>query len=348
MLTDEQMKEIKEELMSSERPLFFFHDDADGLASFLQFYKQVGIGKGIMVKSTPKVDDRFIKSVENYGPDKIFALDLAIIEQDFVDKINKRIIWIDHHDITDVKGTRYYNPKQNKKGDNTCVSKLSYDILGENFWIAAVGTIGDWQLPEEFRERIMNELPDLFDKSVKTPEKALFETKLGRMAKIFNFVIKGPTEEAKKAVKVLTRINSPEEILEETTEQGKFLMKKFRKIDVEYEKMLSEAIKGVKKEDPLLVFVYEDNKISLTGELSNELLYRYPEKIIIIARHHGGDMKTSFRSHKSIYVRDIVEKAIAGINGRFGGHENACGGQIKDTEWGEFIKNMRKFAKDVL
>ena len=75
------------------------------------------------------------------------------------------------------------------------------------------------------------EPPELFDKDVKTPEKALFETKLGKLAKIFNFVIKGQTSEADKAIKVLTRIEDPNEILEQSSEQGKFLMKKFKLIN---------------------------------------------------------------------------------------------------------------------
>ena len=48
--------------------------------------------------------------------------------------------------------------------------------------------------------------------------------------------------------------------------------------------MLKEAIKGVKKEDKFLIFKYPDSKMSFTGELSNELLYRYNDKIIIIRK----------------------------------------------------------------
>lgn len=341
MLTGEQKKEIKEELLSSERPLFFFHDDADGLSSFLQFYKQVNRGKGIIVKSTPKVDERFYKVVENYGPDKIFVLDLAIVTQEFVDRFNKRIIWVDHHELTETKGTRYYNPKQNIKDDSTCVSKLSYDIFQDNFWISAVGTIGDWQLPEDFRKKLLKEIPELFNKEVKSPEKALFETKVGKLAKIFNFVLKGSTNDANTSVKVLTRIEDPKEILEETSEQGRFLMRRFKKIIKEYDKLLEDAKKQA-KESRLLVFTYEQNKVSLTGELSNELLYLFPDKVIIIARHHNGEMKTSFRSANKIKIRPLAEQAVVGIEGRVGGHEYACGGIIKDADWDKFINNLRE------
>ncbi|MCK5343409.1 MAG: DHH family phosphoesterase, partial [Candidatus Heimdallarchaeota archaeon] len=335
-------------LLSSERPLFFFHDDADGLCSFLQFYKQVNRGKGVMVKSIPHVNERFYKVIENYGPDKIFVLDLAVIEQDFVNKVNKRIIWLDHHELAEIKGVKYYNPKQNIAGDNTCIAKLSYDIFKENLWISAVGTIGDWQLPEDMRKEILQNMPELLDKTIKTPEKALFETKFGKLAKMMNFILKGSTKEANLAVKVLTRINDPKEILEGSTEQGKFLKKRFESFNKEYELLLKKACDGVSKNSRFLVFTYEKKTISLTGELSNELLYRFPDKIIIIARYHNGEMKTSFRSGKNIKVRGLIEKAMIGIEGRFGGHEHACGGQVKDHDWNRFLGNMREAAKDVL
>ena len=341
MLTDKEKSEIKEALLKSERPLFFFHDDADGVASFLQFYKQVERGKGVIVKSTPCVNEKFSATVNNYGPDVIFILDLALVEQDFVDQVNVPIYWIDHHDIANIKGVHYYNPKKNKEGDNTCIAKLSYDIFQDNFWIAAFGTVGDWQLPNDIREKLNKDLPELFNKKIKTPQDALFDSKIGKLAKIINFVLKGQMKEVHQAIKILTRINDPNELLEESSEQGKYLMKKFKSINNEYERLLKEGISKASN-DKLLVFTYAENKVSLSGELSNELLYRYPDKIIIIARHHDGEMKTSFRSSGKIKVKYVIEKALKGINGRAGGHDYACGGLIKDTDWDQFIKNMRE------
>lgn len=347
MLTEKQMQEIKQELDNCERPLFFFHDDADGVCSFLQFYKYCNKGKGIIIKSTPKVDESQLNSVKNYEPDKIFILDLAIVTQDFVDSVTQRIIWIDHHDRADIgdnaiKGVKYYNPKQNNKEDNTCIAKISYDIFKEHLWLGAVGTIGDWQLPEDMRIKINENLSDLFSKKIITPEKALFDSKLGKIAKIINFSMKGNIKDVHKTFKVLTRINSPYELLNQESEQAKFVMRRYRKFEESYNRLLNEANKKYKKDDPLLIFSYPGIEVSLSGELSNELLYRFPEKIIIIARHHDNKMKTSFRSSGKIKVKEVLEKSIVGINGRFGGHEYACGGIIDDKDWDIFINNLRK------
>lgn len=350
MLTEKQMQEIRDELDNCDRPLFFFHDDADGVCSFLQFYRHCQKGKGIVVKSTPKVDENNVNAVRNYDPDKIFILDLAMVTQDFVDAVTQKIIWIDHHDRADIgehaiRGVKYYNPKQNGPELNTCIAKLSYDIFREDLWLGAIGTIGDWQLPEDIRQEIIQNFPDLFDKNIDTPEKALFTTKIGDLAKVINFCMKGNIKDVHKTFKVLTRVNSPYELLNEESEQAKFVMKRYKKFEDSYSRLLKDADKKFNKKDGLLVYTYPGVEVSLSGELSNELLFRHPDKIIIIARHHDHKMKTSFRSGGAIKVKDILEKAIVGINGRFGGHEYACGGMIEDTDWDKFLENVRAELK---
>ncbi|MFT4343927.1 MAG: DHHA1 domain-containing protein [Candidatus Woesearchaeota archaeon] len=347
MLTQEQMDEIKNAVDASERPLFFFDDDADGLCSFLQFYKHAQKGKGIVVKATPNLNERFIQPAKNYGPDIIFVLDLAEVSQDFVNEMNCPIYWIDHHDLATIQGVKYYNPKQNIEGDNTCISKLSYDIFREHLWIAATGTIGDWQLPDDLKNEINERMPELFDAEVDTPEKALFTTKIGELAKICNFILKGQTKDVNQAIKVLTRIETPHELLEETSSQGKYLMKRYRQFSGTYDALLARAIAHAEQNnEKLLVFTYEENKNSMSGELSNELLFRYPDKVIVIARHHHGEMKTSFRSGKHINVKKALEKAIKGISGHVGGHEQACGGMIHEDSWEMFISQLRSALEE--
>lgn len=340
------MQEIRDELDNCERPLFFFHDDADGVCSFLQFYNYAKKGKGIVIKATPRVDEKNINAVKNYDPDKIFILDLAMVSQDFVDAVSQKIIWLDHHDRQDIgddaiKGVKYYNPKQNGPELNTCIAKLSYDIFRKDLWLGAIGTVGDWQLPDDMRKEINENFPDLFDKDVDTPEKALFTTKIGHLAKIINFCMKGRIKDVHKTFKVLTRINSPYELLNGESEQAKYVLKRYEKFAESYDRLLKDGEKCFNPDDKILAYTYPGNEISLSGEISNELLFRHPEKIIIVARHHDNKMKTSFRSAKELKVKYILDKAIVGINGRFGGHEYACGGLIEDTDWDALLENIR-------
>ena len=96
MLPEKQINEIREELQNCKRPLFFFDDDPDGLSSFLLLYRYVREGSGVVIKTIPNIDNKFLRKVEEYQPDKIFVLDVAKIEQDFIDTVKIPIIWIDH------------------------------------------------------------------------------------------------------------------------------------------------------------------------------------------------------------------------------------------------------------
>ena len=81
----------------------------------------------------------------------------------------------------------------------------------------------------------------------------------------------------------------------------------------------------------LLVFIYPDDKMSLTGELSNELLYKFPDKVIIVGRKKNEEVKMSIRS-KNIVISSILEKALIGLEGYGGGHECACGANVKEID----------------
>ena len=111
MLTNEQIKHFKEELNTARNPLFFFDDDPDGLCSFLLLYKMNREGRGMAVKSIPVVDTKFLRKVEEVHPDKIFILDMPIVEQEFIDKAKTPIFWLDHHPPLERNNVTYFNPR---------------------------------------------------------------------------------------------------------------------------------------------------------------------------------------------------------------------------------------------
>ena len=85
----------------------------------------------------------------------------------------------------------------------------------------------------------------------------LFQRPIGDLIKLFFFILKGPSSEVRKSIKILTRIKSPGEIVNEETSQGKFLWKRFVKINEKYEVLLKEAKKVVTKEKVLLYFYWQ-------------------------------------------------------------------------------------------
>ena len=149
-----------------------------------------------------------------------------------------------------------------------------------------------------------------------------------------------------KCIKILTRIKTPYEILNQETPSGKFIYKKFERVNVKYESLLERVEKQeVDKEDPLFIFEYPGQEVSFTSELGNELIYRNPEKVVIVAREKSGEMKCSFRS-KEKPVLPLLEKALIGIEGYGGGHEMACGGSIKRHDWQQFLDNLRREIRE--
>ncbi len=345
MLTKKQYAQILDELDNCNRPLYFFHDDSDGLSSFLLLYRYKKEGKGVCVKSHPKVDDRFFKIVHEYQPDKIFILDLAILDEAFVEEFRGvPIVWVDHHAPTRIPGVKYFNPRIENKDDNTCVSHICYEVIKherpDDIWISAAGIIGDWQMTsvtEEFSKRY----PDLLPASIKRPEKALFDSPFSKLVKIFNFLLKGRTQEVMKCVKILTRIESPYELLNGETPRANFIVKRFEKINETYESLIKFAISKVSK-SRLLVVKYREDKMSFTGEMSNELLYRYPDKVILVAREKSGEMKCSLRTSPGLNLPDAIDKALVGVSGYGGGHEYACGSCVKLEDFPTFLEQLKE------
>ncbi|HLC47250.1 MAG TPA: DHH family phosphoesterase [Candidatus Nanoarchaeia archaeon] len=339
MLSEAQFKEIKHELDTCQRPLFFFHDDADGVCSFLQFYRYADKGKGLMVKAVPNIGDNYLHSVQSYDPDKIFILDIAMVEQSFLDSVHVPVIWIDHHEPVERTKVKYYNPMLSTPKSHICVSALCYLTLKKDLWIGAAGTVGDWQL-HPFMKEFAEQYPSLLDKNITKPEEALFSSGIGRLSRIISFMLKGTTSEAMSSIKVFARIEDPYEILDQKSSRGRYIIKRFSDIDKHYAKLYKEATASVKK-DPLLLFTYKDAKYSFTGDLSNELLFRYPDKVILLGREKSGEMRCSLRSAKTP-ILPVLKKALEGVNGYGGGHPNACGCAVKVEDFEKFIEHLRK------
>ena len=337
-LTDKEIQEIRDELDNCKKPLFFFDDDCDGLCAFLLLYRYVREGKGIVVKSLPRLDETFLRKIREYEPDKVFVMDIANVEQDFIDGAKKPIVWIDHHEPPKRSHVKQFNPRIHKKDDNLPTTFLCYQAVQQDLWIAATGCVADWFVPPFFAE-FRKEYPDLVENSLKTPPAIIYESRLGELIRIFSHILKGKTEDVMKCIRILTRIKGPYEILRQETAAGRFIYRRYTKIKKEYDKLMKEILEDTGK-GKLLVFTYKDNKMSFTGDLSNELLYRFPDRVIIIAREKSGEMRMSLRS-RNIVIPPILERSLKGLDGYGGGHEYACGASVKVKDFEEFLRRVK-------
>ena len=337
---NKEIKAAREKLLSCSRPIFLFDNDPDGLASFLLLYRMIREGKGMAEKGD--LGEEAAKRVNAYIPDLVVILDKAKVDDEFFDIVKAPCIWIDHHEVQEVpQKVIYLNPR--KEGINKPTSQLAYEISEEDEWIAVTGIVSDWMLPpKELWDKFNKEYKDYLPKKIKNEGDALYKTKIGRLARIFSFNLKGRATDVLTSIKILTRIKGPDELLEKKHSQARLIMKKYEQKLNEYE----EIIKTVKvdKNDPLILFTY-DNGNSFTTDLANELLYKNPDKIIIIARETGGSYKCSLRAFE-FRLDKLLEEVLSKINGRGGGHEHACGAVIESEDFEEFIRLLRESSKD--
>jgi hypothetical protein len=345
MLTAAEAKAFRAALDEARNPVFIFHDDPDGLASFLLCRRYTGEGGGIPIKALPDVTPQYAPKVAELGGDAVFILDVAMVEQDFIDAVKVPVHWLDHHTPLARERVRYYNPRKST-GENVPTPALVWQALAGDrpvdIWIATVGAIGDWYWPpyvEEFRRQY----PDLLPASATDIRSALFSSPVGTLVKAFSFCLKGKTTEVKRLVQSLLKVDSPYEILRQETPEGRLVWRKYEAVNALYEDLLGRASAAYRADDPLLVYTYTEDELSLTRDVSNELLHRFPDKVVVLGREKSGELRCSLRSAGAVRVDTALVRALVGIPGaRGGGHEHACGCSVPREDFTRFLDNLRK------
>ena len=348
MLTIKQMEKFRNLLEKSQNPLFLFGNDVDGLVSFLLLARFCGKGKGVAIKSFPDLSSAYVRKLHEFKPDYIFVLDIPLIEKNFIysaRELGIPIIWLDHHPIPDYvneEGIVYFNPLiEKEKPSNEPASYWAYKITKNknDEWIAMIGCLADWFIPE-FAEAFSKKYPELFT-FTKNPAKALYETEMGKIIKILSFALKDRTSIVVKMLKTLLILKTPHELLDITPKTAS-MHRRYKQINNKYEKILSKARDIVRSSKKLLFFQY-GGELSLSSELSNELLYLYPDKIIVVAYIKGTKVNISLRG--KINVRDLAAKAIEGIEGTCGGHKQASGATLSVEDLPKFRDRLVKMVK---
>ncbi len=341
MITEEELNEIKLYLEKAENPLVFFDDDHDGLCSYILLKKNYPKINGIVVKSGMKEEEIYFRKIEEYKPDFIFVLDRAEISQDLIDSVNVPLIWIDHHPVLERKGVKYFNPRRHDKNDIRPVSYWCYRLAKNNLWVGMTGIIGDYHYPTDLIDKF--EYKELFNNHKEVGD-ILYDSKIGTLVKLFNFILKGTTTEVRKNISMLCNIENPYELLEQKSAKGKFLFNYYERINKEYERLLKIARNTV-SDDKIFLFLYPDNKLSLSAGLSCELKYLFPDKLVIVAREKEDYMAVSLRSD-DIVLPDLLKKALEGLDGYGGGHNKAVGANINRKDFMKFIENIKEYVKE--
>ncbi|MBS3165333.1 hypothetical protein J4439_07940 [Candidatus Woesearchaeota archaeon] len=334
-----ELERIRPLLDECANPLFLFDDDTDGVCSYLQLQRYCKKGHGSVVKAAPTLPESYLRKVEEHHPDLVVVLDKPGLSDEFVQGCKVPLLWIDHHPPQHRHPkVKYFNPLLLDEKDNRPTSYWAWRIAEQDLWLAMTGIVGDWQLTElaaVFSER----RPDLLPPSVSRPQDALFSTPIGNFARLVSFVLKGRVSEVMKCIRIIGQLDSPDEVLSQSTPRGRYLHKRYVQVRQEYDRLVAEA-EGMLSSEKLLVYTYTEESTSFTGDLSNELIYRHPDKVILVCRSKSGEMKCSLRS-TDVDLQRAVAKALLGVQGYGGGHEHACGACVKDEDWQRFLEALR-------
>jgi len=343
MLTAKQVSEIREHLEKAQNPLFFFDNDADGLASFLLLRRYIGRGKGVAIKSFPDLKVSYARKLYELKPDYVFVLDKPNVAEEFLEevrKLNLPLVWIDHHNVKKPKNEEifYFNPYHND-GTSEPVSYLCYKVVEkkEDIWIAMVGCIGDGTLPD-FAPEFEKKYPELWGENVKTAFQALYTTEIGRIIRILGFALKDRTTKVVNMLKYLSAVKGPHEVLDE--KKARAILQRFKQVNEKYSRLIERAKELAKGK--VLFFQY-GGELSISADISNKLSFLYPDKLIAVVHINGVKASVSLRWKKD--VREITLKAIKGLDGATGGgHEHATGAQVAVEDLPRFKENLMKLV----
>ncbi len=324
-------------MAESQNPLYFFDGDADGACSFLMLYRLTKEGHGVFVGRGIDVERLFKQRIATYQPDRIFVLDLYSISQELIDQVSQPIALLDHHEPIKRTGLYYVNPRIWEDADNRPTSYWVYQMVQQDLWLATIGTVADWHLPE-FLPAFADAHPLILPKLPKTIGEALYKTPLGKLIRIISFSLKGTARDALKYVKILSRIQTPEEILFQESAAGRYIYRKYEKVKAEYDRIKKSFKPG---RGDLKVFVYDDYSYSLSSDFSNEMSIKYPGKAILVARKNTDSYACSLRG-EHFDIAATLKKALAGIQGFGGGHRHACGCSVASEDFERFVENLKR------
>ena len=343
MLTKKQIKEIREALDKSQNPLFYFHDDQDGLCSYILLRRYLGRGRGVPVKKIP-MEEELLRRVREFNPDMIFILDIADVSKEFfngVNKLNLPVVWIDHHDmdIKIPKFVKYYNPFLSKVRKYEPVSLFCQQIADnkQDMWISLVGCISDKMIPSFYKD-FLKQYPELGIKA-KDAFDIYFKSELGKICKILGAGLKDRTTNVMKMIRFLIDVKNPYDVLNESKDNAT-MHEKFNEINSKFN-MLMEKAKANYDGGKLLFFKYS-SETGISASLSNYFSYILKNKIIAIAHIKGEEARLSIRGEK---VKEKVLKVLEKIeDSHGGGHENAVGFRINLKDLDLFEKELKKLV----
>ncbi|MAG39391.1 hypothetical protein CMI41_00270 [Candidatus Pacearchaeota archaeon] len=335
MLGSKEILKIRDFLDQSQNPIFLFDNDVDGLCSFLILRRAMDRGRGVPIKSFPKLTDQYVRKVEEFGSDAVVILDKAEVSSEFVDAVNEMgvpIMWVDHHKSESSEKLKSKVEFYSTYPEGEPTTYIAQQVFGrdEDLWLALIGCIGDVYSPI-FGKRVEKEYPELFNSEVSAFE-ALHSTEIGKFVRMLNFGMMDTTTNVINLVKYMFNVKSPYDLLEENP-RTRQLHKRYSELNEIYEKQVKKALSSIDEKEDVILFSYSGH-VSMSSEIANKLYYLYPDKTIIVCFKKPEKINASIRGKGALTLTQKIVSEIEGVMG--GGHEEATGATIPVDKWEEF------------
>lgn len=338
MLNASHLEELRGLLERSQNPVFLYDNDADGLCSYVLLRRWLGRGKGIAVRTHPDIDEGYARKALSLGGDLVVVLDCPLLGDSFVDALVEQaipLVWIDHHRVNSPHYThphvQVFNPTLTGVSSSEPVTYWCYKLTQrvEDAWIALMGCIADHYLPPFYKD-FAKHFPEFWKKGVRKPFDAYFETDVGVLAQAIGFGLKDSVTHVVYLQNFLIASTSPQALLAELQSHSSFAQK-YNEIKKRYDALRvcapSEHRKG-------FVFHQYSGTLSISAELANELLHRFPGKTIMVAYVNSGICTMSLRGKG---VRARIESLLPAFeHATGGGHDDAVGARIRAEDLERF------------
>jgi single-stranded DNA-specific DHH superfamily exonuclease len=329
----------------SYRTALVFHIDTDGCCSGAlvgKLFKKLGKSIDFYIGSIPTLPDAVMRKLIYGMYNLIIFVDLSVDQQ--ADKIrelakNSKVLIIDHHTITEnLNSSRvcHMNPLLDGTEKYYPASKYIYDIfeLEDYDWIAAVGLIGvpQWR---EFLEGTFKrhglELGD--DPNARGTVFAKADEMVGSAR-----ILRGNIG-AEKAFELLANSESLDEFFQNAGELELW----HKAVQKEMKRKVKEFEDSAERVGSALAFELE-SEMNLGSALSTALSNKHPDKTIMIYDKRNSMIKFHLRrGDGKLNLSDSVKESLKRFeHSAGGGHRNAAGGHVLESDWKEFKPVLMK------
>lgn len=381
MSLNDKIKEFRNEIKKSKKPIMFFDTDTDGVTSYLQlknkYKKLIGYPMPKEFEYQKKIANNIL--LEN---DLVIIFDVALLSEDFIKMAkDKKIIWADHHITQNDKlakkyNINYLNPLDFNKNDNRPCTYLAYLIAKtkKNLPLVTLGSISDFFLLDiipqlyKYNKKEFNALLKLDDEKRKELFKFIkkhsfndeesadernnwiryltYDAKVIDIKNLIDFFFKLKNDEdIQLAIKKMENIDLQEIKGNINSEKG-FPYEEYAQLMKKYREILKKAL-AQKHDGNLFLFEYSGKK-SYTKTISEEICYRFQNtKVIAICftKNNSLTYSCSFRGN-NYNVNNLVNKALEGLDGRGGGHPFAAGVRINKDNYETFKEKIKQLTNN--